>query len=131
MENRLSDASFDLLRRLDLFFGSAQCTSEVADFFQLHGSQIEFVSPDEEQPLTNHSIYEEYRKLMEKHIESFLTQERMEASQLLAAASEAVQSGQPHTFTALDYLLSLDDYDTFIDLVWSHGMNGGHVDEDD
>lgn len=64
-------------------------------------------------------------------MDAFLTEERLDASKLLQAAKEAVESGQQQAFTALDYLLSLDDYDTFIDLAWSHGINDGHVDEDD
>jgi hypothetical protein len=131
MESRLSDSSFDILRRLDLFFGSGRCTSEVAQFFQEANGRIEFVAPDEEQPLVNQEVYQEYRALMEKHVDEFLRQEAMDAGHLLQVASEAVELGQQATFTALDYLLSLDDYDTFIDLVWSHGMTEGHVDEDD
>ena len=131
MSSQMSDASFDLLRRLDLFFGSSTITSEVAAFFDEHAGDIEFLGPEEEQPLTNHRIYEEYQRLMEGHLALFLEEERVEASVLLEAASEAVNKGQQQLFTALDYLLSLDDYDTFIDIAWSHGMNEGHVDEED
>jgi hypothetical protein len=56
------------------FFCSPQFTISLGNFLGANTSKLQFVPIEETQPMQNYSIYQEYQRLVDEQLTSFLTE---------------------------------------------------------
>lgn len=113
-------AAFDMMQ-LEAFFCSAQFTSNIGDFMARRGPDLEFKPLEEEQPLRNHDIYKEYTHLVERQLQSFITEQGVSPQAVYEACAKAQADAQGSSWmTCLDYLVACTEYEEFMQLAFDH-----------
>ena len=107
-----------LFDRIELFFCLPAFTSAVGDFTREKVDQFHFTDElTDEQPLSNHDIFQQYTRLVEAQLEAFLEGEGISAQQLQDAILEQQESPDAGASTCLDYLLATTTFESFFQLM--------------
>jgi hypothetical protein len=107
-----------ILTRLEDFFSSPELTCAINDFMTEHSSKVEFVAPDDEQPLQNHDIFRRYSEVVENRLEDFLRRENLEMGEVAEACKRAQGGEGASCVTCVDYLVAATEYHSFMLLAY-------------
>uniref|UniRef100_A0A7S0WVR0 Cilia- and flagella-associated protein 36 n=1 Tax=Chlamydomonas leiostraca TaxID=1034604 RepID=A0A7S0WVR0_9CHLO len=110
----------EFMDALEDFFCSPKFTTALGEFLSQHGDELEFVPPEETQPLKNHDIFMRYQDLVEQQLTSFLGERGLRAQEVFEACASAQAAGDAGFRTCVDYLLACTEYESFMQLAADH-----------
>ena len=107
-----------LFDRIEIFFCLPSFTTAVGDFTRQKVDAFHFTDElTDEQPMSNHDIFQQYTLLVEAQLEAFLEGEGISAQQLQDAILEQQESPDAGASTCLDYLLATTTFESFFQLM--------------